>query len=80
MHTYYVPMANLTLSIDADLLRKGRDYAASRGTSLNALVRSLLTELTSRSDSEISEIMERLRSSPGRSTPSSARRCSIIST
>ena len=65
VRTYYVPMANLTLSIDEDLLRKGRDYAADRGTSLNGLVRSLLTELTTRSDSEISEMMERLRSSPG---------------
>lgn len=58
-------VANVTLSIDDDLLRKGRAYASSRGTSLNALLRSLLEELTSRSETEISEIIERLRSSPG---------------
>lgn len=58
-------MANVTLSIDDELLRKGREYASSRGTSLNALVRTLLSELTARSDAEITEIVARLRSSPG---------------
>ena len=58
-------MPNLTLSIDEDLLRKGREYAATRGTSLNALVRSLLRDLTCRTDAEVAEIVERLRPSPG---------------
>jgi len=35
-------MANITLSIDDDLLRKGRTYAAKHNTSLNNLIRRLL--------------------------------------
>lgn len=58
-------MANVTLSLDKELLRKGRAYAASRGTSLNALIRSLLRELTSHKDAEFAEMMERLRQSSG---------------
>jgi Family of unknown function (DUF6364) len=35
-------MSNLTLAIDDQLLKRARSYAQSRGTTLNALVRSLL--------------------------------------
>jgi len=35
-------MANLTLSIDDDVLHHGREYARVHGISLNALVRQLL--------------------------------------
>ena len=35
-------MANLTLAIDEDLLRRARVRAAGQGTSVNAVVRELL--------------------------------------
>jgi plasmid stability protein len=35
-------MANVTLSIDDDVLRRCRAYAESHGISLNALIRELL--------------------------------------
>ncbi len=35
-------MPNITLAIDEDLLEKSREYAARKGTTLNALVRELL--------------------------------------
>ena len=35
---------NLTLSIDENLLKSGREYAEKHGTSLNALIRDLLTQ------------------------------------
>lgn len=60
-------MANLTLSIDDNLLRKGREYAAKRGMSLTALVRGFLAEVTSRSEAEVEEVVARLRASPGNS-------------
>ena len=36
-------MANLTLAIDEDLLRRARVRAADQGTSVNAVVRDLLS-------------------------------------
>jgi ribonuclease D len=44
-------MANVTLSIDDDLLKKGRKYASKHNTSLNALIRRLL-KMTVDSDSD----------------------------
>jgi hypothetical protein len=38
-------MKNITLAIDEDLLERTRAYAEKRGTTLNALVRSELSEL-----------------------------------
>lgn len=35
-------MANITMSIDDELLKKSRKYAARHNTSLNALIRQLL--------------------------------------
>ncbi len=35
-------MPNITLAIDEELLDKSREYAANKGTTLNALVRELL--------------------------------------
>jgi hypothetical protein len=58
-------MANLTLSIDDDLLKRGRTYARSRGTSLNALVRQLLDATVSDTNSSIDAMIERLRHSAG---------------
>ncbi len=36
-------MKNITLSMPDDLLRKGREYAEKHGTSLNQLIRDLLS-------------------------------------
>ena len=44
-------MANVTLSIDDDLLKKGRQYASKHNTSLNALIRRLL-KMTVESDTD----------------------------
>ena len=38
-------MANLTIAIEDDLLRKARVHALEQGTSVNALVREYLREL-----------------------------------
>ena len=38
-------MKNITLSIDEDLLRRVRKYAAEHNTSVNAIVRDKLAEL-----------------------------------
>ena len=35
-------MPNITISIDEDLLKAGRQYAKKQNTSLNALIRKLL--------------------------------------
>jgi hypothetical protein len=41
-------MKNLTLSLDEPLLRQARQVAAARGTSLNAMIREYLREVTER--------------------------------
>ncbi len=43
-------MANLTLTIDPDLLRKARIRALERGTSVNAVVRDYLATYAGASD------------------------------
>jgi len=58
-------MANVTLSIPDDLLKRGRSYAQARGTSLNALVRELLDETVSNPESAVDSMIERLRQSTG---------------
>ena len=64
-HTYPVRMANLTLSIEDELLKRGRRYAQARGTSLNALVRKLLNDAVSNPDALVDAMIERLRQSSG---------------
>jgi lysophospholipase L1-like esterase len=44
-----IPLPNITLSIDDDLLEAGRKYAKDHNTSLNALVRDLLSKTVTRS-------------------------------
>jgi len=63
-------MPNVTLSIDEDLLRKGREYAKERGTSLNALIRTWIANVTEASDPQIDSMIERLRGSEGKSEES----------
>lgn len=58
-------MANITLSIDEDLLKRSRSYARSRGTSLNALVRNLLSNAASAPDTSVDFLIERLKKSSG---------------
>jgi len=43
-------MANLTLSIPDDLLKKARRHAVTKGVSLNALIRGYLNDLTGREE------------------------------
>lgn len=43
-------MKNITLSVDEDVIRTVRLYAAERGSTASALVREFLTELASRED------------------------------
>lgn len=58
-------MANVTLSIPDDLLKRGRSYAKARGTSLNALVRELLDDTVSNPESAVDSMIERLKQSAG---------------
>jgi plasmid stability protein len=44
-------MANLTLSLDDDVLRRARERAAANGTSVNQLVRDYLERFVGPSDS-----------------------------
>jgi len=60
-------MANVTLSIDDKLLQRGRRYAEMRGTSLNAIIREKIADLTDESEGEIEAFMEALRSNTGNS-------------
>lgn len=46
-------MANLTLTLEADLLRRARSKAAEQGTSVNALVREHLEAFVGPSSAEI---------------------------
>ena len=38
-------MPNITISLDEDLLKAGREYAKKHNTSVNALVRKLLEQM-----------------------------------
>ena len=60
-------MANITLSIDDDLLNRSRSYALARGTSLNALVRNLLSNAASAPDTSVDFLVERLKKCSGNS-------------
>ena len=44
-------MPNVTISLDEDLLRSGRQYAEKNQTSLNSLVRKLLEDTVRSQDS-----------------------------
>lgn len=65
-------MPNITLAIGEELLEKAREYAASKGTTLNALVRDQLTESIER-DQRIEEarkgLLELMRTSTARMGP-----------
>jgi len=53
-------MRNVTLSMSESLLERGREYAHEHGTTLNQLIRDLLTREISRGDSTaIQRLFER---------------------
>ncbi len=52
-------MKNVTLSIDEATLREARKIAAERSTSLNAMIREFLAELTAR-ESRAAQARERI--------------------
>ena len=58
-------MANVTLAIEDKLLEKSRQYASQRGTSLNALLREMLANLTNETGAEIEQMINRLRNAKG---------------
>lgn len=58
-------MANLTLSIDDDLLRKARIRALSRGTSVNALLREYLEHFADSGRADSLANLQRLAESAG---------------
>ena len=47
-YTYTVYMKNVTLALDETVVREARRIAAERSTSLNAMIRDYLEELTRR--------------------------------
>ena len=62
-------MPNVTLSIDTELLKKGREYAQSRHTSLNALIRKLLSrEVQNEPNNWIDELIKESELSTGDSS------------
>lgn len=60
-------MPNVTLSIDQNLLTRGRELAKARGMSLNSLIRQLLDETTATSSDAMDEMMKCLRETKGNS-------------
>jgi hypothetical protein len=53
-------MKNITLSIDDDLLEKGREYARAHNISLNVLVRRLLEQAVVRKETHWLDEMFRM--------------------
>ena len=45
-------MPNVTISIDEELLKSGRQYAEKHHTSVNALIRSLLEQMVMRGSTQ----------------------------
>lgn len=54
-------MKNITLSISDELLKRAREYAQLKGTTLNAMVREFLTSTVVKSDSSFKEELNILR-------------------
>jgi len=62
-------MPNITISIDNDLLKSGREYARKHNTSMNALIRRLLEQAVRNSSmdwlDECFELMDRANGDSG---------------
>ena len=54
-------MANLTLSINSELLKNARKIAIDKDTTVNALVRSYIKELVKTDSTKIPDAVTRLR-------------------
>ena len=52
VHTYTVRMRNITLSIDDDILKLGREYARTHNVSFNVLVRRLIEQTVTKKSSD----------------------------
>ena len=63
-------MKNITLSVDEDVLRAVRLWAAKRSSTVNAIVREILTELVNREDrgDRVRKARRRIVELSGRST------------
>jgi hypothetical protein len=61
--------ANITLSADADLVRRAREYAAAHNTTLNQIVRQHMEQITGRlsRDAAAREFEHLARTGAGRS-------------
>ena len=53
-------MKNITLAIEDELLERARAYAADRGTTVNALVRAHLREVSDPREARLARAKERL--------------------
>ena len=63
---YTDPVSNLTLVIDDDVLRKARIRALEEGTSVNAVVRGMLTTYARRAEAPnvaVTDLLEHARTS-----------------
>jgi plasmid stability protein len=58
-------MANITISLDDDLLKAGRKYAQKHQTSMNALIRKLLSQAVTDDSNEWIEECFRLMDRTG---------------
>ena len=70
-HTYYVwpevpAMKNITLAVDENVLEEVRRFAASRNTSVNALVREHLGRIA-KNENRVRRAMQELREMSDRS-------------
>ncbi len=62
-------MKTVTLSLDEDLLRESREYAAKHRTTLNSLIRAILKQTVSRSQTNdwLKELFREMDQHPGSS-------------
>lgn len=67
-------MKNITVSVDEETYRSAKEWAARRGTSVSALVREYLNNLTrpplNRSERTLSEVIADIRARGGGIDPS----------
>jgi len=72
IYTYPVSMKNVTIALDDSLLREARRIAADRSTTLNAMIREFLEELSQRESRAVKarrRIVELCRESQARVGP-----------
>lgn len=60
-------MRNVTLAMDEELVRKGREYARKHGMSFNALMRDLLRRRVLQESDWIAECFRKMDAAGGRS-------------